>query len=258
MVKIWLWMVEGQYGKKYMKFVGVVLTYNCEAFLEKTIKNLPLDELDDILFTDDGSTDKTIEILKRNNLNYIQNSHLGYGGNLFNGLKKAFSDGATHVVELHGDGQYLNNNFNQLKDKFNQNSDLVLGDRFYDKYKTFKSGMPFHIFIGNLFLSFLAKFGLGFHLNDFFPGFRGYSKKFFENIQHYNLSDGYQFSFEIIAISKLLNLKISSVHSECNYKDMKQTAPLWYIFPCIYNLALRSVQFRLAKTGIKTSVFKSN
>ncbi|MAJ64402.1 MAG: hypothetical protein CL556_10455 [Alphaproteobacteria bacterium] len=248
-------MVVDQYGKKKMKLVGVVLTYNCESFIERTIKNLPLDELDDVLFTDDGSTDKTIEIIKKNKLNYIQNSHLGYGGNLFNGLKKAFSDGATHVVELHGDGQYLNNNFKEIREKFNKNTDLVLGDRFYDKYKTFKSGMPFHIFIGNLFLSFLARIGLGFHLNDFFPGFRAYSKKFFEKIQNYNLSDGYQFSFEIIAISKLLELKISSVPSECNYKDVKQTAPLWYIFPCIYNLILRSIQFRLAKKGKKISVF---
>lgn len=250
-------MVEDRYGENFMKVFGLVMTYNCEKIIERTIRDLPKNQLDEIIFTDDGSTDKTVDIIKKNGFKFIQNDHLGYGGNLLNGLKKAFSEGATHVVELHGDGQYLKNDFNDIKNNFRNNADLVLGDRFYDIKKTFKSGMPFHIFIGNIFLSFFARLGLGFHLNDFFPGYRGYSKNFFDLIQKYKLSNGYQFSFEIIAISKLSNLKIESVPTECNYVDSKQTAPLWYIIPCLYNLFLRSIQFRLAKIGKKYSVFKS-
>ena len=39
--------------------------------------------------------------------------------------------GATHVVELHGDGQY---DFKQVKfmKKFDCGADLVLGNRFYN------------------------------------------------------------------------------------------------------------------------------
>lgn len=236
---------------------AVVLTYNCEKFLEKTISKIPINNLNKIIFSDDGSNDKTIDIIKKNGFLFIQNDHKGYGGNLFAGLKKAFDDGASYVVEIHGDGQYLENDIDKLRKLIiEQKPDIVLGDRFLNKNETLKYGMPPHIFYGNIFLSFLAKLGLGFHLNDFFPGFRVYSKKFFDEISNFKLSNGYQFSFEIIAVAKLLNLKISSIPVVCNYKDEKQTAPIWYIVPCLLNLILTSLKYRLAKFGLNISIFK--
>jgi glycosyltransferase involved in cell wall biosynthesis len=243
--------------KDNSKLTAVILTFNCGRYIEKTISKLQLKYFDKIIFTDDGSTDNTINIIKKNNFSYIQNNHSGYGGNLLAGLKKAFDEGATYVIEIHGDGQYLDNNIEELMNFIIcNNSDLVLGDRFKNKKATLQNKMPLHIYYGNIFLSFIAKFGLGFHLNDFFPGYRVYSKNFFHKILDYKLSTGYQFSFEVIAIAKLLNLKIDSIPVVCNYKDEKQTAPLWYIFPCLYNLIIRCLQFRMAKIGINLSVFK--
>ena len=45
------------------------------------------------------------KLFKKTHL-FFSHTHTGYGGNLFDGLKIAFEKGATHVVEIHGDGQY--------------------------------------------------------------------------------------------------------------------------------------------------------
>ena len=234
-----------------MKLFGLILTFNCERFVEKTLKNIPYNKFDKIICSDDGSADETKQKFVNKNIEFFSHEHLGYGGNLFFGLKKAFEMGATHVVEIHGDGQYDLENINDIIKKFKiENSDLILGNRFYNYKNTLKNGMPIHIFFGNIVLSLIAKIGLGLKLKDFFPGQRAYSKKFYEIIKTYKLPKGYQFSFEIIMLSKLHNLKISSVNCQCNYKGEKSTAPLHYLFSGFYHLITSIFLFRLDKKKI--------
>ena len=89
-----------------MKLTGLILTYNCENLVQKAIDNIPKDILYEIICIDDDSKDNTREIVERNKISFFTHEHYGYGGNLFEGLKIAFKRGATHVVEIHGDGQY--------------------------------------------------------------------------------------------------------------------------------------------------------
>ena len=72
-----------------MKIIGVLMTYNCGDFVQNAINQIPKNEFDEIICTDDGSTDNTIDVIK-NNIQYVVNNHLGYGMNLFAGMKKAF------------------------------------------------------------------------------------------------------------------------------------------------------------------------
>ena len=62
--------------------------------------------LHEIICIDDASIDNTKEVVEKNNILFFTHEHKGYGGNLFEGLKIAFKRGATHVIEIHGDGQY--------------------------------------------------------------------------------------------------------------------------------------------------------
>jgi glycosyltransferase involved in cell wall biosynthesis len=89
-----------------MKLFALILTYNCEHLVQKAIDKIPKNKFHKIICSDDESTDQTETVLKKNNIDFFKNKHSGYGGNLFHGLKKAFEMGATHVVEIHGDGQY--------------------------------------------------------------------------------------------------------------------------------------------------------
>ena len=176
--------------------------------------------------------------------------------NLFSGMKKAFALGATHVVELHGDSQYDFSYVKEMKKKFNEGNDLVLGNRFFDYKQPLKDGMPIHIYLGNIFLTILGKIGLGIKNNDLFQGFRGYSKELFEKINVDNYNQDYRFSYEIIAQSYFLDLKISSVPTKCNYKGEHTTMPLKRAIPCIIHALKIGLHYRLAKLGLKFSIFK--
>ena len=159
------------------QIIGILMTYNCEKVVEKAISKIPKDKLHKLICTDDGSIDRTVEIVKSHGIEVVENNHLGYGANLFSGMKRAFALGATHVVEIHGDGQYDYNQIEPLK-KFETGADLVLGDRFYEMKQPLKDGMPMFIYVGNICLSLAGRILLGLNLGDLFPGFRGYSKTF--------------------------------------------------------------------------------
>lgn len=239
-----------------MKIIGVIMTYNCEQFVQKAIDRIPKQYFDQLICTDDGSTDKTIEVVKKNSIEFIINNHSGYGMNLFSGMKKAFELGATHVVELHGDGQYDFSYVKDMKDNFLNGSDLVLGNRFFNFKQPLRDGMPIHIYLGNIFLTILGRIGLGINNNDLFQGLRGYSKNLFDKIETKNFNHDYRFSYEIIAQSYYLGLKISSVPTRCDYKGEHTTMPLRRAIPCILHAIKIGFLFRLAKLGKKFSIYK--
>ena len=239
------------------KVIGVLLTYNCENLVQKAINKIPKDEFDDLICSDDGSKDNTTQIVEKNNIKVLRNEHKGYGGNLFAGIKKAFEMGATHVVELHGDGQYDFNQVKFMKKKFDDGADLVLGNRFYNYLQPLKDKMDFVKYFGNIFLTFIASIGLSIKSNDLFPGFRGYSKKFYEKTDTSKTSLYYWFSFEIIAQCKYLNLNIKDVDVRCDYRTEHHSMPISKGIPLIFSTLKIIFLYRLAKLGIKYSFFKN-
>lgn len=240
-----------------MKIIGLILTYNCEPMIQRAIDNIPKKHFNKIICADDNSSDKTSEIVKNNNIEFLTHEHLGYGGNLFFGLKKAFELGATHVVELHGDGQY---DFKVVKDcvsLIDKDADLILGNRFYKYSQPLKNGMDIYRYMGNIFLTLIGSIGLGIRSRDLFPGFRVYSKKFFDRIDIQNTSDNYFFSFEIIAQSKFLNLKIFTIPVNCDYKLEHSSMALINGFAVILHTIKTVIIYRMAKINIKIGIFKN-
>lgn len=237
-----------------MKIFALILTYNSDKFINKVLDSIPVNFFDKIICSDDGSNDQTINLIENKKITLVKNNHGGYGSNLFSGLQKCFDEKATHVIEIHGDGQYDLKFVENMIQKFKEDNDLVLGNRFYEKKKALENGMPSYIYYGNKFLTFIGSIGLNIKSNDLFPGFRGYSKNFFDIIKTANFSPGYQFSLEIIAKSHFEKLKISSVPCENNYDGV--TAPLSYTIICLIHLFWVCFLYRLAKMGKKFYFFK--
>ncbi len=238
-----------------MKIIALILTYNSEKFIGNVLDKIPKDFFDEIICSDDGSKDQTVEIIEKRNFKLIKSlQNNGYGSNLFQGLKKCFDEEATHVVEIHGDGQYDLNFIPEMFEKFKENNDLVLGNRFYKKKRAIENGMPMYIYYGNHLLTFIGSVGLGLKSKDLFPGFRGYSRKFFDTIKKTKFSKGYQLSFEIIAKSHFEKLRIAFVPCENNYDGI--TAPLSYALICYLHTAWICFLYRLAIFGYKFNIFR--
>ena len=88
--------------------IAVVLpAYNAEATLRRTYSEIPFDIVDDVILTDDGSTDNTAAISRELGIiTLIHENNRGYGGNQKTCYAEALSRGADIVVMLHPDYQY--------------------------------------------------------------------------------------------------------------------------------------------------------
>lgn len=136
----------------------------------------------DILVINDGSTDDTGNILKKNNIPHIDLiNNLGIGGAVQTGYKYAFYNNYDVAVQFDGDGQH---DINYVKDIvepiIDSDVDMVIGSRFIDKnLEGFKSS--FSRRIGITIISYLMKFSTGRKIYDTTSGFRACSKRLIEH-----------------------------------------------------------------------------
>ena len=82
------------------------------------------------------------------------------------------------------------------------------------------------------------------------------SIKLFNKIDSTYYNNDYRFSYEIIAQSYYLKLKIDSVPVRCDYNNQHTTMPLSRAVPCIIHAIKIGLHYRLAKLGKKLSIFK--
>src|SRR3989338_1415507 len=89
------------------RIVVVMPAYNAERTLEKTYDEIPKDVVDEIIITDDLSSDRTVEGAKRLNLKlFVHKENRGYGANQKTCYHEALRCRADVVVMLHPDYQY--------------------------------------------------------------------------------------------------------------------------------------------------------
>ena len=80
----------------------------------------------------DNSTDGSAEIAKKFDWKVIKNEkNLGHGGNLKKAIHTAFVEGADYAIEIHADNQYSPNEILKAKDLINENSVLLLKEKFH-------------------------------------------------------------------------------------------------------------------------------
>lgn len=161
-------------------FSVVIPAYNEEdaikptiEFIEKTLKELNLQGCE-LVIVDDGSNDKTQEILKEyedsNFVKVVRHPHnLGYGRSLKDGINSASNDS---IVIIDCDLTYPFEKVKELFDLYAQGFDMVVGARTGKFYKESVIKSPLR-----KILRFLVEFSAGRSIPDINSGFRIFSKK---------------------------------------------------------------------------------
>ena len=146
---------------------------NIENVVENLIKNHP--EYDYVLIND-GSSDETLKICKRNGYSYIDLPiNLGIGGAVQTGYKYALDNGYDIAVQMDGDGQHDPAFLDGMKKVIESGeADAVIGSRFVEK-EGFQSSAARRI--GIVFLSGLGRFLTGVRLKDITSGYRMVNRK---------------------------------------------------------------------------------
>ena len=131
----------------------------------------------DVIVINDGSKDKTEEILISNKIPYITLIHnLGIGGAVQTGYKYAYENNYDIAVQFDGDGQHDVSYVKNIVDPIiKEKCDFTIGSRYIDnKTSEFKS--TFARQVGIKLISFLIKLVTGKRVFDTTSGFRACNK----------------------------------------------------------------------------------
>src|SRR5262249_16114457 len=99
--------VEGKAMTDKNRVCVGLLAYNATKTLELTIREIPMNVVDELILVDDASSDDTTALRKRLGLaTFTHERNKGYGGNQKTCYRLALERGADIVIMLHPDYQY--------------------------------------------------------------------------------------------------------------------------------------------------------
>lgn len=172
----------------------------------------------EILISDNGSTDSSIEIAEKAGARVIHVEKKGYGSALWGGILAAKGD---YIVMGDADDSYDFLNLKPFIDKLDEGCELVMGNRFKGGIKP-GAMPPLHKYIGNPVLSGIGRIFYRTNVGDFHCGLRAFKK---ESILKLNLcTTGMEFASEMVVKAVLFKLNIAEVPIVL-YPDGRDRAP---------------------------------
>lgn len=155
-----------------MKKLVIIPAYNESENIVNTVKEIKEKASDfDYVVINDCSSDKTLEILESNHLNYINLPvNLGIGGAVQTGYKYALEHEFDMAVQVDGDGQHDPAYLHSLEETLiKEKADMVIGSRFI-KNEGFQS--TFARRMGIVYFTKMIKSLTGTTITDPTSGFR--------------------------------------------------------------------------------------
>jgi glycosyltransferase involved in cell wall biosynthesis len=240
------------------KICVVMPAYNAERTLQLTFDQLPHDILDDIILTDDASSDRTVDIAHRLRIpTIVHEKNRGYGGNQKTCYYAALSRGADIVVMVNPDYQYSPKLVTPMASMIASGCfDAVLGSRILGKGAIRQGGMPAYKYIANRALTLIENALLGVKLSEFHTGFRAWSRKILETLPLKACSDDFVFDNQMLAQAIYFGFRIGEI--SCPAKYMPEASSIDFRQGVSYGCGVlkTSAQFRLQRMGlVRTKIF---
>jgi glycosyltransferase involved in cell wall biosynthesis len=232
------------------KVVVVLPAYNAERTLERTLNDLPRDEVDEIILVDDASRDNTAALARSLGLHTLVHRHnLGYGGNQKTCYAEALTLGADIVVMVHPDYQYEPRLVPAMASLIASDVyDVVLGSRIIGK-GVLKGGMPIYKYLSNRLLTGFENLMLGEKLSEYHTGYRAFSRRVLETLPLEANSNDFVFDNQMLAQIFYFGFKIGEI--SCPTRYMTDSSSINFRRSVKYGVGVlgTSVQYRLAKLG---------
>lgn len=177
------------------KIVVVLPAYNAEKTLVKTYSEIPFDCVDEVILVDDSSSDNTLTLAKKLNIDHIikHDKNRGYGGNQKTCYDKALALDADIIIMLHPDYQYTPKLIMAMCSMIaNGVYPVVFASRILGKGAT-KGGMPAYKYVSNRILTLLQNLLINQKLSEYHTGFRAYTKEVLQTVNYQSFSEDYIF-----------------------------------------------------------------
>lgn len=189
--------------------------FNEEKYI-KTILGKTKAITKNIVFVDDGSSDKTYQIACKQVKHTLKHKiNLGKGAAMKTGCEYAFSElGASNVIMMDSDDQHDPKELSLFFKKIKNGDKLIFGIRKIDKT------MPIFKRLANRALSYLLLILFGRFIPDIPSGYKAFSKTVYRQISWG--ASGYEVEAEIAARSARYKIPFSTVCISTIYHDMNK------------------------------------
>ncbi len=199
--------------------VTVVLpAYNAARTLQRTVEEIPREIVDDVILTDDASSDGTAELAWELGLHTIRHDiNRGYGGNQKTCYRAALARGADIVVMLHPDYQYTPRLVSAMSAMIAYGEfDVVLGSRILGGGAR-GGGMPRWKYASNRILTALENLLIGQKLSEYHTGYRAWSRDVLERLPLHACSDDFVFDNEMLIQAFHFGFRVGELSCPAKY-----------------------------------------
>jgi glycosyltransferase involved in cell wall biosynthesis len=199
-----------------MHLLTAIPVYNEEQYLQPVLAEV-MRFAGDVLVVDDGSTDRTPDLLRTiSGVRTIRHPrNLGYGAGLSTAFRTAIEEGYDGVVTLDCDGQHEPSRIPVLADRLND-ADIVSGSRYLEVFDPAQTP-PVERRRINLEVTRWLNECLGLNVTDAFCGFKAYRTSALEKFDI--TDDGYAMPLQIWAQAVALGMRIVEVAVPLIYLD---------------------------------------
>jgi len=234
------------------KKVAVVLpAYNAALTLERTFNEIPRDVVDDVILTDDASSDATVRIARDLGIHTLTHDrNLGYGGNQKTCYRAALARGADIVVMLHPDYQYSPRLVTAMASMIASGDfDVVLGSRILGK-GALVGGMPLYKYISNRVLTAAQNLFVNQKLSEYHTGYRGWSRAVLERLPLAACSNDFVFDNQMLVQAIHFGFRIGEI--SCPTKYFAEASSISFRRGVTYGMGVlrTSLAFRLNRHGL--------
>ena len=159
----------------------------------------------EVVVADNGSTDGSQEIARRNGAIVVDAEERGYGAALRAGIECASAD---YVIMADADDSYALDDLGPFVEALDAGADLVMGNRFAGGIEP--GAMPtLHRVLGNPVLSFIGRRLFASDIGDFHCGMRGFRRQAILDLDL--RTTGMEFASEMIVRASLDDLDVREV-----------------------------------------------
>ncbi|HEY6787088.1 MAG TPA: glycosyltransferase family 2 protein [Trebonia sp.] len=234
--------------------IAVIMpAYNAEATLTRTVAELDLEVIDDLVLVDDASTDRTVPLARALGLDPIRHDvNRGYGGNQKTCYRQALELGAHIIVMVHPDYQYSPRLVPALAAMIAYGEyDMVLGSRILAQ-NSVSRGMPRYKYVSNRFLTFAENIMLSQKLSEYHTGLRAFSSDLLARLPIERNSDDFVFDNQIIAQAVAAGARIGELSCPTRYMDEASSINLRRSVAYGIGVLRTSADYWLYKRGLRS------
>ncbi len=234
------------------KIIVVLPAYNAAATLERTYREIPFEVVDDVVLTDDRSSDNTVQVAEALGIKHVMRHEVnrGYGGNQKTCYNKALALGADIVIMLHPDYQYTPKLIHSMAYLIaNDVYPVVLGSRILGK-GALRGGMPWYKYVANRILTLTQNILLSQKLSEYHTGYRAFSSNVLTSIDYNIISDDFVFDNQMLGQIFYKGFDIAEI--TCPTKYFEEASSINFKRSAIYGIGCLkvSLEYRLAKWGL--------